>query len=131
MPRLTLATCQNATLYAQEPDDQLLQTALQEAGVLTELVAWDDPTYDWSQPDLVLIRSTWDYPSNYEPFLAWVRMVASRTTLWNPPTLVHWNAHKTYLRDLSRQGIPIIPTVWLPQLSQAHLPSLMQSNGWR
>jgi glutathione synthase/RimK-type ligase-like ATP-grasp enzyme len=131
MSTLTLATCRDAHLYSPEPDDQLLQTALQEAGVSTELVAWDNPTYDWSRPNLAVIRSTWDYPASYEPFLAWVSSVARQTTLWNPVELVRWNAHKTYLRDLKRQGIPIIPTVWLPAQSQVRLPSLMQSTGWR
>ncbi len=131
MPLLTMATCRNAHLFAQEPDDQLLQNVLHKAGIATELVAWDDPTYDWSKPALVLIRSTWDYPSNYKSFLSWVRLIASQTTLWNPSPLVHWNAHKTYLRELERLGIPIIPTVWLPTLNRVRLPVLMQSTGWK
>jgi glutathione synthase/RimK-type ligase-like ATP-grasp enzyme len=131
MSLLTIATCRDPHRYSQEPDDQLLQTALHEVGVTTDLVAWDDPTYDWSRPDLVLIRSTWDYSSSYEPFLSWVKRVAQQTTLCNSVALVHWNAHKSYLRDLERQGIPIIATQWLPTQSQASLSSLMLSNQWR
>ena len=131
MSRLALVTCRNSTLYAQESDDQLLQVVLQEAGVTADLVAWDDPLYDWTRPDLVLIRSVWDYPTHYDAFLSWVRAVASKTTLCNTAPLVCWNAQKTYLRDLEEQGIPCIPTQWLPAQTQGRLLSLMQSTGWK
>lgn len=130
MPHLAIATCRHPDTFSQESDDELLQTALSRRGVMTELVPWDDPTYCWSRPDLVFIRSTWDYPADTTRFLDWASEVARQTTLWNPLELVRWNIHKTYLLDLHTRGIPIIPTVWLPTYSPIHLASLMRYHGW-
>lgn len=130
MPILTIATCQHPGAFSQESDDALLQAALSREGISSTLVAWDDPTYDWLLPDLVLIRSTWDYPADPTRFLAWADDVTRLSTLWNPVQLVRWNAHKTYLLDLHTQGVPIIPTVWLPAHSPIRLAPLMRSHGW-
>jgi glutathione synthase/RimK-type ligase-like ATP-grasp enzyme len=130
MPHLTIATCANSTTYSQEPDDALLQAALNRAGMVTDLVPWDDPNYDWSRPDLVLLRSTWDYPARPAAFLSWMEGVSQLTTLWNPAHLVRWNLQKTYLLDLHLRGVPIIPTLWLPAKSPVALASLMHAHNW-
>jgi hypothetical protein len=130
MPTLTIATCAYPSAYSQEHDDILLQAALHQEGIPTDLVAWDDQAYDWSKPDIVLLRSTWDYPLRSTAFLSWVEGVSQLTTLWNPAHLVRWNLQKTYLLDLHLRGIPIIPTVWLPAQSPVALAPLMQAQGW-
>jgi len=130
MPHLTIATCVHAAKYSQEPDDALLLTALHQQGISTDLVPWDDPTYDWSRPDLVLLRSTWDYPARPTAFLARVEGVSRLTTLCNPVELVRWNMQKTYLLDLHLRGVPIIPTLWLPAHSPVRLSTLMHAHGW-
>jgi glutathione synthase/RimK-type ligase-like ATP-grasp enzyme len=130
MPHLTIATCRHQDTFSEEWDDALLQTALSRSGVTTELVPWDDPAYDWSRPDLVLIRSTWDYPADPARFQDWASEISKQTALWNPVELVRWNLYKTYLLDLHTRGIPIIPTIWLPAHSPIHLASLMRSHGW-
>jgi glutathione synthase/RimK-type ligase-like ATP-grasp enzyme len=117
-------------MYSQEPDDVLLHTSLYRAGVFTDLVSWDDPNYDWSRPDLVVLRSTWDYPARPAAFLSWVEGVSRLTTLWNPAELVRWNVNKTYLLDLHLRGVPIIPTRWLPAHSPVRLSTLMHAHGW-
>jgi glutathione synthase/RimK-type ligase-like ATP-grasp enzyme len=86
--------------------------------------------YDWSKPDVVLLRSTWDYPERPAAFLSWVEGVSQLTTLWNPAHLVRWNLQKTYLLDLHLRGIPIIPTLWLPARSPVELASLMHAHSW-
>ncbi|GHO96515.1 hypothetical protein KSF_065630 [Reticulibacter mediterranei] len=130
MPTLTIATCSHPSVYSQEPDDILLQAALHQEGIATDLVPWDEQAYDWSRPDLVLLRSPWDYPLRSAAFLSWVEGVSQLTTLWNPAHLVRWNLQKTYLLDLHLRGIAIIPTVWLPAHSPVELASLMQAHGW-
>jgi glutathione synthase/RimK-type ligase-like ATP-grasp enzyme len=130
MPTLTIATCTHPSAYSQEPDDVLLQAALHREGIATDLVAWDNQTYNWSRPDLVLLRSTWDYPLRSAAFLAFVEGVSQLTTICNPAHLVRWNLQKTYLLDLHLRGVPIIPTAWLPAQSPVALAPLMQAHGW-
>jgi glutathione synthase/RimK-type ligase-like ATP-grasp enzyme len=109
--RLALATC--AALPDLDPDDHALREALLERGVATDVVVWDDPTVDWGTYPHVVIRSTWDYTDRPAQFIDWTRKVERTSTLLNPASVVGWNVDKTYLRDLEKAGLPIVPTIWL------------------
>jgi len=115
-----------------EPDDRTLMAALSARGVRARSASWDDPTVDWAEPSLCIIRSVWDYHHRLEQFLRWAEEVAAVTTLWNPPPVLHWNTRKTYLRDLERLGgIPIVPTVWLEAGATVDLAALLAERGWQ
>ncbi|MGN8245851.1 ATP-grasp domain-containing protein [Cellulomonas soli] len=109
--RLALATC--AALPELDPDDLPLREALWERGIEAEPVVWDDPTVDWAAYSHVVIRSTWDYTDRPVQFTDWTRRVERSSRLLNPSDVVTWNIDKTYLRDLDRIGVPIVPTIWL------------------
>ncbi|MBU4216019.1 MAG: hypothetical protein KJ792_15375 [Actinobacteria bacterium] len=109
--RLALATC--AELPQLDAPDQELRAALADRGVPTDVVVWDDPTIDWATYGDVLIRSTWDYTSRPKQFADWTRRVEQTGALLNPADVVAWNLDKTYLRDLEKRGLPIVPTIWL------------------
>jgi len=115
-------------------DDRLLVAALsRRAGIRAEAVSWDSPAADWGRYDAVLIRSTWDYHLRPAAFLAWAdRVEASGTTLWNPASVVRWNADKRYLRRLDRAGVPVVPTEWISRGTQeADLGGLLRARGWQ
>jgi|GEM_PF-2248549 len=69
-----IATCQ--PFWTQEGplalNDQFLHQTLTMHGISTEWVPWEDPHYNWSRADLVLLRSTWNYYLHYPVFLAWL-----------------------------------------------------------
>jgi glutathione synthase/RimK-type ligase-like ATP-grasp enzyme len=109
--RLALATC--AELPDLDPDDHALRDALLARGVPVDAVVWDDPTVDWASYPHVVIRSTWDYTARPRQFADWARRVERTSTLINPASAVTWNIDKTYLRDIERAGLPIVPTIWL------------------
>lgn len=109
--RLALATC--AELPELDPDDKPLRDALLERRIATDVVVWDDPTVDWGTYQHVLIRSTWDYTDRPTQFTDWTRRVERTSTLLNPAQVVGWNIDKTYLRELEKAGLPIVPTIWL------------------
>jgi hypothetical protein len=44
-----------------DPDDQLLARELEHRGMKTQAAIWNDPTINWNDADLCIIRSTWDY----------------------------------------------------------------------
>ena len=108
IPRVALATCQE--LPDLDPDDRLLLQPLADRGVAVDAVPWDDSDTDWSRYDLVVLRSTWDYVSRHEEFLAWARGVPA---LANPAPIVEWNTDKRYLAELGAAGVPVVPTEYL------------------
>jgi hypothetical protein len=109
-------------------DDRAAIAPLAALGVDVVPVVWTDPDTAWAGLDAVVIRSTWDYHRRFPEFLAWVDRVAARTPLWNPPEVVRWNAHKSYLLDLARQGVPTVPTRPVPDLAAA--VATARANGW-
>jgi hypothetical protein len=108
-PRVALVSSERGLRV--DPDLPIAAPALREAGVAVDLVRWDDPAVDWSAHDLAVVRSCWDYAWRREEFLGWAESVPR---LRNDPALLRWNTDKTYLRDLDRAGLPVVPTVWDP-----------------
>ena len=94
-----------------DPDLPIAAPALREAGLAVDVVRWDDPAVDWAGYDLAVVRSCWDYAWRREEFLAWAETVPR---LRNDAAVLRWNSDKTYLRDLERLGLPVVPTVWDP-----------------
>ena len=125
--RLALVTC--AGLPAREVDDRWLCDALGSRGATVEQPVWDDAGVEWSGYDAVLIRTTWDYARKLRAFRAWAGRVAARTLLLNPAPVVDWNTHKRYLRELEREGVPVVPTRWLARGSDVDVAELAASLG--
>jgi glutathione synthase/RimK-type ligase-like ATP-grasp enzyme len=125
-----VALATTSELIDLDPDDAPLLEALSREGLSFAAVAWDDPRFDWSQARLCLIRSTWDYHLRLSEFFSWAVKVSERTRLWNPLATIRWNSRKTYLRELSRLGIPVVDTVWLAPGDPADLASIMAGRGW-
>jgi hypothetical protein len=126
---IAVATCANVPDL--DAHDALLLTALTERGVKAQPLVWDAPTVDWNAPAITLVRSTWGYYHQHSTFLAWAQRVSQLSTLWNPLDVLEWNTHKSYLFDLERKGVPIVPTIWLTQGTTTHLSSLMAEHNWQ
>jgi glutathione synthase/RimK-type ligase-like ATP-grasp enzyme len=107
--RLALVTSERGLLL--DPDLALASAALREAGFAVEVVRWDDGSVAWDEYALAVVRSCWDYAWRLEEFLGWAARVPS---LRNDLSLLRWSTDKTYLRDLERAGLPVVPTVWNP-----------------
>lgn len=108
-------------------DADLAIEPLQDLGWLVESVPWRKPGTDWSRYEAVYIGTPWDYPEDPQHFLAVLRKIErDGCLLVNPLSLVRWNLQKTYLRDLEKRGVRIVPTVWLNSLGQAELDNLLQ-----
>ncbi|MEH1169991.1 hypothetical protein V6V47_31885 [Micromonospora sp. CPCC 205539] len=107
-PRVALVTC--AELVDLDPDDRLVLAPLAVRGVAAEAVVWDDSDVDWSDHDLVVLRSPWDYALRRDEFVAWAATVPA---LVNPADVVRWNTDKRYLAELSAAGVPTVPTSWV------------------
>jgi O-ureido-D-serine cyclo-ligase len=87
-----------------------LLAAFAAAGADAVAVRWDDAGVDWSQFDLAILRSPWDYVPRLTEFLAWGERVSRQTRLLNALEVVRWNIDKHYLEHLARSGVPVVPT---------------------
>lgn len=111
MPRVAFLTLEEIADFVI--DDALAITELRQRGWVAEELPWSRADVDWSQFDLVIIRTTWDYHDRPAEFLAALaRIEASGARLENPLALVEWNLDKQYLRTLEARGIAIVPSVW-------------------
>ncbi len=100
---------------ARDLDEDLppLENALRASGANLQTVNWDDPAMDWSQFDVALVRSTWDYTLRLTEFLAWAQRASQATELLNPLPMIRWNTDKHYLAELAAAGVPVVPSVFI------------------
>jgi len=62
--------------------------------------------------------------------MAWIDRVAGLTRLYNPRSVLRWNGHKSYLREIEAAGVAIVPTLWLEAGSTADVAALVATEGW-
>lgn len=111
-------------------DDELAYPSLALLGWRVETISWRTPSCDWRAYDAVVIRSTWDYISDPDAFLAVLAEIErAGTPLFNALDLVRWNIRKSYLRDLAECGVPVVPTIWRDRLIAGELPALIEEVG--
>jgi glutathione synthase/RimK-type ligase-like ATP-grasp enzyme len=110
-PAIALVTAR----AARDLDEDLppLFTSLSGAGAAVRVVEWDDGEIDWSQFDLALLRSTWDYSMRLPEFLEWTELVSKSTQLVNPTPVVRWNTDKHYLGELRQAHVRTVPSAFV------------------
>jgi glutathione synthase/RimK-type ligase-like ATP-grasp enzyme len=123
LKRIALVTARPRPEVHFDYDMALLHKAVVANGVDATVTAWDDPGVDWSNFDLVVIRSPWDYSWRAMEFLSWLDNCSLRTRVMNPPEVMHWNADKTYLRFFQAQSIPIVKTLFVAPGEDIELPA--------
>lgn len=128
---LDVALATHRGIAADAHDDLPLLAALRRRNIAADLVAWDDPLAAWEDVSLVVVRSTWDYTARRDAFVTWAQEVAAVTALWNPPEVLAWNTHKSYLVDLEERGAPVVPTAWCLRGEPVDLAALLARRGWQ
>ncbi len=109
--------------------DVALHEALTARGIPFARPRWRDDV-DWSAFDLAVVRTTWDYTEDPDGFAAWARRTATAVPVENPPDVLRWNTHKSYLLELEERGAPVIPTAWLARGDTVDLAALCAARGW-
>lgn len=105
-------------------DDELAVDSLAALGWHVEMVSWRQTAVPWREFDAVIIRTTWDYQNDSKAYLSVLEAISHATHLENDISLVRWNMHKSYLRDLEQRGIGIVPTLWMWEFSAKRLEEL-------
>lgn len=111
-------------------EDDILIKALQERGLSSVRVSWDDEHFDWTSVRIVLFRTPWDYFFRFAEFSKWLSKVATLARLVNPPELINWNIDKRYLRDLQNKNVRIPPTLFIERGEQRSLEELFREQHW-
>ena len=67
--------------------------------------------------------------ARFDEFSEWFNRVKHEARLINPAAALEWNMHKSYLPELDRKGIPIVPVRMMLKASGETLPALLQETG--
>lgn len=96
-----------------EAYDDLIDQPMLLLGWQTEVVSWRSTCVNWSDYDVVIIRSPWDYQDDMESFIAVLSNIEnSSARLENNLSVVQWNINKNYLKSLEDAEVQIVPTLW-------------------
>lgn len=122
--KIGLLTC--AKLPELTPEDQLLLPELAKHNITATAVIWDDATIQWSNFDYLIFRNTWDYFEKEAAFNTWLDSIEQLgiKTL-NSIDIIKNNKHKFYLREMEKQGIRILPTLFLEKTNHLHLAEII------
>lgn len=111
-------------------EDRLVYHALEQIGLKTLRLAWDDMFFDWSTTKAVLFRSTWDYFDRFDEFSVWLEKASKETTLLNSEAIIRWNIDKHYLLDLEKNGVHIAESHFIEKNANVTLAQLHDILNW-
>ncbi len=84
-------------------DDQLLAAELIQKGFEVKIADWEDEKVVWTEFDIVIIRSVWNYHLKHAKFINWLSKIDSDgVEIWNNPQMIKWNSDKKYLDEISK-----------------------------
>jgi hypothetical protein len=91
---------------------------LEAAGMDVAAVDWTTDA-DLTGFDLVLALLAWGYHRDGDWTGQVGRWQAAGVRLQNPPAVLRWNADKIYLGDFAAKGAPVVPTLFVEQVTEA------------
>lgn len=112
-------------------EDRLVYHALEQLGLRTLRLAWDDMLFDWSSTKSVLFRTTWDYFDRFEEFSQWLERISKQTLLINSEAIIRWNIDKHYLLDLQEKNIHIAESHFIEKGADVTLSQLHDILAWK
>ncbi len=127
---IALLTC--AKLPDLYQTDQFLIPELAKHKVTATAVVWDDKTINCDEFDYLVFRNTWDYFEKGDHFNEWLDYIqqAGIKTL-NAIEIIQRNKHKFYLRDLEKQGIKILPTIFIEKTPTLDLITIIPKDWYK
>jgi glutathione synthase/RimK-type ligase-like ATP-grasp enzyme len=129
--RHTVALVTSEALANLDEDDLLLVTALGEMNVASVPAVWSDASIDWTSFNAVVMRTPWDYFERVVEFRAWLdARIAEGVRLFNAPEILTWNFDKSYLQDLAREGVAVVPTIAVAKNDNVDIGALARARGW-
>ncbi|MBK8699903.1 MAG: hypothetical protein IPN29_10370 [Saprospiraceae bacterium] len=122
--KIGFLTC--SKLPSLSPSDQELMACFVRNGYAAKALIWDDSSVDWRAFDALIFRNTWDYFEKESAFMAFLdHLDTLGVTCFNPTHLVRQNIHKFYLKEFERNGIKVVPGIYLNQTSSFNLGDIL------
>ncbi|MEX0723168.1 MAG: hypothetical protein WD053_04800 [Gracilimonas sp.] len=112
-------------------EDKLVREALERKGLRVERKDWADQEFDWAETKAILFRTNWDYFDRFGEFQKWISRASAMSEFINSISLFNWNVDKHYLAELSKKGVRIVPTRYIPRGSSLCLERLHEFTGWQ
>lgn len=126
---IALLTCKNLPELA--PADQQLIPELAKHNITASAQIWNDKKVNWTDFDYLIFRNTWDYFEKEAEFNLWLDHIEGlRIKTLNAIGVIKENKHKFYLREMERNGIKIIPTVFIDKTNNLQLSEIIPSH-WK
>ncbi len=111
--------------------DQLLIPELAKFGIQAKASVWDDPSVEWTSFDYLIFRNTWDYYEKESAFNLWLDKLENLgVKTLNALDTIRANKHKFYLRTLEKQGIKILPTIFIEKTNHLDLTQMLPKS-WK
>ena len=108
--------------------DSLTIEPLHKRGIKVEPIIWSSPPPTLTQFDAIIMRSAWDYHLHTSTFIRWLNTLKeAHIPIFNTVETMLWNMDKSYLFDLSKQGVPIVPSIKIESLNENILAKI---NTW-
>ncbi|MFV7236301.1 ATP-grasp domain-containing protein [Flavobacterium sp. ZB4R12] len=127
--KIAILTCKK--LPDLNPEDQKIIPALAKYNIEAKAVIWSDKTINWTDFDYLIFRNTWDYFEKETEFNIWLDQIEkSGIKTLNPIEVIKQNKHKFYLREMEKQGITILPTVFIDKTDNLNLGERIPSH-WK
>ena len=121
---IALLTCEN--LPDLSPADQQLIPLLADHNINAVPAVWDDKSIEWTQFDYLVFRNTWDYFEKETEFNNWLEHIERLgIKCLNSIDVIQQNKHKFYLREMEKQGIKIIPTIFIDKTDNLDLSTII------
>eukprot|EP01132_Coremiostelium_polycephalum_P012482 gene12482-15257_t len=118
------------TLGIAKDEDSLLLDFLRSKGLDVERAIWNDPTVNWTDFQIAVLKSPWDYHENMKDFLRWLDLLLHLDIrLLNPDPLIRWNSDKHYLKEIAAAGFKTIPSLFLEKGEQPDFIALFEKLG--
>jgi glutathione synthase/RimK-type ligase-like ATP-grasp enzyme len=110
--------------------EQLLLPLLAASGIDARMVDWRDTAVDFSEFDLIVLRSCWNYHLHASEFTEWLLRTKRVATVLNKVDTVLWNSNKFYLRELEKRRIQIAPTCFVSSGEEFDHRYLQKIQSW-
>ena len=108
--RIALVTTIDPSAVPFDVDLEPLAGALVDIGFDVHIEAWEDDSVAWTDHELVVVRSPWNYCEMFDGFRRWLDARSDVAEFHNPIAVIEWNIDKRYLEDLESEGVRIVPT---------------------
>ncbi len=130
--KVAYISCDNYEKYSEGyvDEESILLDYLLNKGLDVNRCIWNDPAIDWSQYEVAILKSPWDYHEQIDAFYEWLDTLQRlNVKLLNPVDTVRWNSDKHYLADISAAGLKVIPSVFFDKGSKPELLPVFEQLG--